>query len=198
MSRKLQIILGIIVAVIVAAGVVWLFALRDNSDSPAKTPRADKHSTSQPSTNAPTVTEPKTYNTKVYFSKHPDSDNDPTKVFSVARTSPDAGVANFALRQLIAGPTATEKASGYFSDVRVRSDPSNCGGADVKVSIADTRATVQFCRSFDAVGTLSDARANETIRATLLQFPTIKSVVVLNKGGHCQFDMSGEDRCLMQ
>src|SRR5260221_13336501 len=40
----------------------------------------------------------------VYFSKHPESENNFAAVFSVQRTSPDQGVATFAIQQPILGP----------------------------------------------------------------------------------------------
>ena len=199
MGRKVQIILSIILIMTAIAGLALIVVLRDTANHTATPADTRQQGSSQQTTNGNADTaKPKTYHVKVYFSKHPESDDDPTKVYAFTRTSPDLGLATFAVKQLISGPTNPEKAAGYFTDVRVRNDASNCGNADFTLSIKDAKATLRFCRTFDAVGTLSDGRANETIRATLLQFPTVKSVVVLSKDGHCQFDMSGEDRCMMQ
>src|SRR3954454_22216884 len=59
---------------------------------------------------------------QVYFSRDPDSLNDFTAVFPLARdvTPGDQGLAGAALEALIAGPTATEKAPGYFSGFGTR------------------------------------------------------------------------------
>jgi hypothetical protein len=45
----------------------------------------------------------------VFFSRHPDSDNNPDDVFPLPRVSPNLQVATFAINQLIAGPTAAEQ-----------------------------------------------------------------------------------------
>src|SRR5262245_21171857 len=42
---------------------------------------------------------------KTYFSKHPDSDTNPSKVFPVDRTAHSLAVATSATQQLLAGPT---------------------------------------------------------------------------------------------
>lgn len=191
MSKRSFTITAIIVAVILLASVVWFFYLKPQTSetpTPQPTQTNQQEQGTQPS-------QPTTYPVKVYFSKHPESDDDPTKTFAVDRTSPTSGVGKYALEQLIAGPTAKERDAGYFSDVKLLDDSSNCDGADFSLIIKNGVATLEFCRTFDAVGTLSDGRANETIKATFLQFPTVKKVIILGKDGHCQFDLSGEDRC---
>ena len=136
----------------------------------------------------------KTYSVKIYFSKHPDSDNHPTRTFPVYRTSPNSGVARFSLTQLIAGPTSSEKASGYFTDFKLEGQ-SNCSGSDFTISISSGIATVQFCRDVSSPGELADARMKAETEATLGQFSEITKVIVLNKGYHCLFDLSGMDLC---
>lgn len=137
----------------------------------------------------------KKYPVSVYFSKHPDSDNDPSKTFAVARVSPDIGVAKFAITELLKGPTALEQSQNFFSYVRLRDEPSNCNNADFTISIANQVATLQFCRTFDHVGSVSDGQAESSIKATLLQFPTVKKVIILNKSGDCEFNLSGLNLC---
>jgi hypothetical protein len=185
-------------ALVVAIGVAFLF-FYDSTHAPSQIQPPQTPTT--PQLQLPNVTpqtpEPTSIPVKVFFSKHPASDDDPTKTFTVDRTSPNTGVAVYAISQLIAGPTAQEASQGYFSTVRVRNDTSNCSGSDFTVTITDTVATLRFCRTFDAIGTMSDGQAQETIKATLLQFATIKKVIILTKDGNCQFDMSGENRCLM-
>ncbi len=139
---------------------------------------------------------PRGYLVKVYFSKHPDSDNDPSKTFPVDRASPTPAIGRYAISQLIAGPTSDEAALGLYSTVKVRDDSSSCSGQDFKLTIAGGVATLQFCRTFDAIGTMSDATAQATIKDTLLQFSTVKKVIILTKTGNCQFDMSGQNLCL--
>jgi spore germination protein GerM len=133
----------------------------------------------------------------VYFSRRPESDDDLTAVFPVARTAPDAGVARAAIGALIAGPTPAETEAGYFSELgRMVHGPSNCGTDDFTIRIADGTATLRFCREVSSAGIGQDARAQSAIQATLTQFATVQRVRVLSRDGDCLFDMSGENRCL--
>lgn len=144
------------------------------------------------------------YAVKVYFSQHPASDNDPTKVFAVARTSPTLGVATYAISQLLAGPTTTEQGAGYYTPwAGSLTGASNCGGADFTVTLdhrgptaAPGVATLQFCRTTQIPGDIAGPRMSATATATLLQFANIHSVVILNSTGHCFDDLSGQNKCL--
>lgn len=159
--------------------------------------------TSTPTTSAKTPT-PGAYAVKVYFSKHPDSDNDPTKVFSVRRVSPTLGVATFAIKQLLAGPDPVEKSAGYYTPWEgALTGASNCGGADFVITLdhrgstpAPGVATLQFCRTTQISGELAGARMTATAQNTLLQFSNIQKVVILNVAGDCFDDLSGQNRCL--
>jgi len=197
--NKRMLALSIFIGLLLAASLAAVF-LYQSSHAPSQNQSSQSPQTQNPQTQAPQTTSPTTEPTpipvKVFFSKHPDSDNDPTKTFPVDRTSPDLSVATYVIRQLLAGPTTKESANGYFSTVRVRSDASNCDNRDFSLVIQGGVATLRFCRTFDAIGVMSDGQAQETIMASLLQFPTIKSVIILTKDGNCQFDMSGENRCL--
>lgn len=193
MSKRNLIVTVIIVAAVLVAGVVAFWYLWPQPASAPSQP-SQTTQTSQPSKQEQPK-EPTKYPVKVYFSKHPESDEDPTRVFPVDRVASDSGVGTYAIKQLLVGPTASEQDAGYFSNVRVRDDSSNCGGADFTLKIDQGTATLQFCRTFDALGVVSDGQAEQSILATLRQFSSIKKVVVLTKDGHCQFDLSGEDHC---
>jgi hypothetical protein len=141
---------------------------------------------------------------KVFFSRHPQSDNDPTLVFAVTRSSPTAGVATFAIGQLIAGPTQTEQNQGFYTPLSASlQGTSSCGGADFTLTL-DHRgarseagtATLQFCRETLLAGDLTGARITAEITSTLEQFSTIHQVVILNQSGYCFNDLSGQNRCL--
>jgi hypothetical protein len=146
------------------------------------------------------------YPVKVYFSRHPDSDANFAAVFPMGRTSPNLGVATYAVGQLISGPTAAERQVGYFTELSaaiVRSDTSSCGGADFKITLNSRgktpeagTATLQFCRSLETGGIGADARIMSELRATLTQFSNIQRAVILTKQGDCFGDMSGANRCL--
>ena len=155
-------------------------------------------------TNAATATSSSGYPVQVYFSKHPDSDNSPTAVFAVYRISPTLGVATYAIQQLIAGPTASEKAAGYYTELTTSlGGTSSCNGADFTITL-DMKgtthvlgtATLQFCRATQLAGDLSGSRISANITRTLLQFSNITSVVILNQSGHCFDDLKGTDDCL--
>jgi hypothetical protein len=134
---------------------------------------------------------------QVFFSRHPDSDEDFSRVVPVARTATDRGVARAALEALIAGPTAPERAAGYFSEwSAMLRGPSTCGGSDFSLAIENGLATVRLCRQTTSAGIGQDARANAELEATLKQFPSVQRVRVLTTDNHCLFDMSGLDRCL--
>ncbi len=149
---------------------------------------------------------PTGYAVKVFFSKHPESDNDFTAVFAVNRTAPNLAVATYAVQQLIAGPTTAEQQAGLFTEltgVLNKSDTSICDSADFKITLnvrgttpeAGT-ATLQFCRTLSIPGIGTDARIGTELQATLKQFPTITKAVILNKQGNCLGDMSGQNLCL--
>ncbi|HKV85952.1 MAG TPA: GerMN domain-containing protein [Ktedonobacterales bacterium] len=143
-------------------------------------------------------------NVLVYFSKHPDSDSNPDAVFPVSRVSPDLGVATYAVKQLIAGPTSSEAASGYYTPiVGIFSGASNCGGADFTIALnkkgstpAQGTATLQFCRQTSLPGDLTGAYIKAELTKTLTQFATIQRVVILNISGACFDDLRGGNLCL--
>ena len=144
------------------------------------------------------------YPVKVYFSKHPDSDSDNTKVFAVNRVSPTLGVATYAIGQLIAGPTASESASGLYTELTSAiNGSSNCGGATFQITLDHKGATpetgtvtIKFCKNVTTAGIGTDARIQAEIAKTLLQFSNNHKVVILTRDGHCFGDESGMDICL--
>lgn len=194
-----KLIIGLIIVALLA-GVGILAWRQTNKTTPASTAtstsQTNKPITTPPASGAqPANTNPKTYQVKVYFSKHPESDNDPGAVFSVNRTTDNLGVAKFSVAQILLGPTATEQAAGYFTTARLRTDTSNCNGQDFKVAIVNGTATLQFCRTFDHLGVVADGQAKSELDATLKQYSSVKKVIILNKNGACEFDLSGMDLC---
>lgn len=149
------------------------------------------------------------YSVLVYFSKHPASDNDVSAVFPVKRVSPTLGVATYAMQQLIAGPTASEAASGYYTELHgALSGNSTCGGADFQINLnthidphtgvaskQNGNAVVAFCKTVSLPGDLSGGRIKTQITKTMTQFATVSSVQILNKDGHCFDDLSGQNNC---
>jgi spore germination protein GerM len=170
--------------------------------SPTATPQPTATIATATATVAPTATAAH-YPVKVYFSRHPDSDNTPTAVFAVTRVSPTLGVATFAIQQLIAGPSATERNAGYYTELTTAiSGASNCG-ADFTVTLDHRGAkaeagtvTLQFCRTVSLAGDLSGTRITAQITRTLTQFPNNQRVVILTSDGNCFDDLSGRNLCL--
>ncbi len=150
------------------------------------------------------------YPVKVFFSKTPDSENTLNAVFAVNRISPTSQVEVFSVQLLIAGPTPDERTAGYYSELNsLFSGSSQCpslgpvGGPDFTLTLntkgtsaEQGTATLKFCRATLSPGIGADARVLAELRATLLQFATIKKVVVLNVQGHCFGDQSTQDLCL--
>jgi hypothetical protein len=144
------------------------------------------------------------YPVKVYFSKHPQSDQNATAVFAVRRISPTLAVAAFTIGQLVVGPTRTETKAGYYSALAgLLHGPSDCGGPAVRImlnrrgtTVEPGTATVRFCRRSMSGGIFDDVRVRSEISRTLTQFPSIKRVVILNKFGQCFGDLSGRNTCL--
>jgi hypothetical protein len=137
----------------------------------------------------------------VYFSN---SLNNNSSVVAVTRYSPTSAVATYALQELIAGPLPAERQQGAFSEWNgLFVAPSQCGGADFTVSPnhkgptpENGTWTVKFCRAISSPGVGVDARVTTEIDRTLLQFSSIKKVVILTVTGHCFGDESGTDQCL--
>ncbi len=150
--------------------------------------------TQSPTTRQNGITDTTSHAVKVYFSKHPESDDDPGRVFPVDRTSPDSSVGKYAVAQLLRGPTASEQQSGYFATARLRNDTSTCNG-DFTLTVQAGVATLQFCKPFDHIGSISDGQAESELKATLLQFSTVQKVVILNRYGDCEFNLSGLNLC---
>jgi hypothetical protein len=206
---------GLVAAVVVVTLLAVVFAQialqRGGIAGPATVPTATHSApvaTGTPAATPATTVVPtptaKGYVVQVYFSKQPDSYNDPNAVFPVSRFSPTSGVATNAIEQLIAGPTASEKAQGYFTELSAAlTGASNCGGADFTITLnmrathpQTGAATLRFCRTLSLPGELTDARIKAEITKTLTQFPTITSVTIITREGHCFGDLSGQDKCL--
>jgi hypothetical protein len=137
---------------------------------------------------------------QVFFSRDPDSFNDFTAVFAQSRVVPGgAGLIEQTVAAHLAGPTPAEQAAGYFSDFKnlVVPGASSCKGQDFTLMVTLGIATLQLCHATSSAGIGQDARAQNEINATLMQFPGITKVIVLGATGHCLFDGSGMDLCLV-
>lgn len=178
----------IIIALLLIAAAV-LAALAWYNREPATAPSAS------PSSSAQVSVSPRATTVKVFFSKHPESDNDPSKTFAVDRTTRDSGVGKFAVAQLLAGPTTSESAAGYFTPGLDLSGASDCGGQDFSLNISGGKATLQFCRASSLRGVVADGQLESELKDTLLQFPSVQKAVILNVQGDCLFNASGMNLC---
>lgn len=138
---------------------------------------------------------------RVFFSLDDGVDRPFDAVFPFERVvyPVDRRVATAALEALIEGPTDDERARGYFSELQgVLQGDSNCGERDLALAIDDAGlATVRFCRALRGRGGIgSDAAIHAQVRATLMQFPTVKSVRLIESSGGCLGDLSGYEFCL--
>lgn len=146
---------------------------------------------------------------KVYFARHPETDNLPTAVFAVTRETTATtthGRATMALQEIFKGPSQTERTQGYYSPFDGQlALQSSCPGAfrdfDLTLNVKGSTpeqgtATLQFCRRVDIPGDLDGPRMKAMLTSTLLQFPTITKVVILNTQGSCFDDLQGANACL--
>ncbi len=131
---------------------------------------------------------------KVFFPKTPNSNTDFTYVESVWRTTTNEGIARFAIEELLEGPTDNESSKGFINAVQL-SGSSNCG-EDFTLSISQGVAKLKFCKTVVSRGVGDDARAISAVQATLKQFSTVQSVIVLDRDGNCLGDQSGQNLCL--
>jgi hypothetical protein len=144
------------------------------------------------------------YPVKVYFSRHPISEDQVGAVYAARRVAPTLGVATFAIGQLLTGPTAAEAAAGYYTELTLNyHGRSTCGPAGFTIRLnrrgsasEPGTATLRFCRSFTLPGLGAGARITAEVCATLLQFASIRRVVILTRDGSCFEDLSGRSLCL--
>ena len=201
MASKKLLYTGLILLILITAGAVafaYYQSHRPTSQPPASEPTTITAPTPTPTDTSPAIaptTTPTLHQLSVYFSKHPESDNDPSATFAVSRSTTDNGVGKFVIGELLKGPTPAEAGAGYFTTARLRSSDSNCGGPDFTLDINDSVAILKFCRTFDHLGVVADGQADSELRASLLQFSNIKRVMILNSSGNCEFDLSGLELC---
>lgn len=133
----------------------------------------------------------------VFFPATPSENGAIDAVEPVSRTTDRVDVAEFAIEQLIAGPTSKEREMGLRDEIELTGE-SNCGGENFTLSISDAgEARLQFCRDVITAGIGQDARIINAIASTLKQFSTVDRVIILDASGNCFKDLSGENRCLL-
>lgn len=178
---------------IVSAGLMLLFP----SALPSAT-SALENATTLPSINTPVNAgaraQARLNKVQVFFPKLPQSNNNFSYVEPVSRTTGSQSLARFAIEQLIAGPTKDERQKGLVGAIQLKGS-SNCA-SDFNLSISNGTARLQLCRTITSAGVGDDARAKSSLTATLKQFSSVQSVIILDRNGNCFGDMSGDNRCL--
>lgn len=112
----------------------------------------------------------------------------------VNRATSRVDVAEFAIEQIIQGPTSAEKEQGFTNIVDFRGE-STCG-KNFTINISNGIAQLQFCRTVPTAGIGEDAGIQKAVTNTLKQFNSVDQVVIFNKNGDCFKDMSGKNACL--
>jgi hypothetical protein len=124
-----------------------------------------------------------------------------TEIFSevapVTRTTDRVDVVEYAVEQLLEGPTAAEQARLRDPAVQPVGE-SICDGETFTVDLIEGTAIVQFCRDLIIGGIGDSAGFRQAILSTLTQFATVTQVVLLDKNGGCLFDASGNNDCFSQ
>ena len=114
-------------------------------------------------------------NVKAYFNNHElDPESSCEKVFPIEREVPITDApARAALDELLAGPTPMEQAAGYSTSI-------NSGVRIQSLTIQDGVAAVDFDErlGFQVGGSCRVTAIRAQITETLMQFPTVKRVVV--------------------
>jgi hypothetical protein len=129
------------------------------------------------------------------FLPKPSADNQTIGyVEPVTRATSRVDVAEFAIEQIVQGPTSTEKEQGFADLVDFRGE-STCG-ENFTVDISNGIAQLQFCRTVYTAGLGEDAGIQKAVTNTLQQFNSVDQVVILDKNGDCFKDMSGKNACL--
>ena len=195
-SRKYALVIGLLLLTLLLGAAGVYFANRQAPGTGDETSDAGQNKPPGSSLQSTPAQPPKTYDVKIYFSKHPESDDDPSATFPVHRTATDLGIASFAVSQLLKGPTRKEIDNGFFSTVQLKPADSTCNGKAFTLTIKDSLAVLRFCKPFNHLGVVADGQAESSLNATLGQFNSVKTIRILNTRGDCEFDLSGENRCL--
>jgi hypothetical protein len=203
MDIRQRLLGGIIIfflgASLISCGSTGTISIKGTPTGISSTPTSV--SSTATSTPLATIATPSIKTIKVFFSKNPDSMDDFTAVFSVTRSTTSSAVGTFALEQLLAGPTASESATGLFSQTKKLlpsgassvGSPSSCGsGISFTLSITAGVARMQFCVATSSGGIGDDARAKTEITKTLSQFSsTVSSVKICTSTNEIFGDESG-------
>jgi hypothetical protein len=126
----------------------------------------------------------------VYFAKYVESGDNDQQLASVERNIYQGqDPISSAVKELIAGPSSTEKAEGLFGGIGLNGD-SNCNDQDFKIIAEDGSIKLQFCREYSDGGVSDDALQREQIIKTISGISGQSNILVLDKSGKCLFNQS--------
>lgn len=133
----------------------------------------------------------------VFFSKTPESNEDPSKVYPVDRQfrSEEGTITHSGLSAVIAGPTAEEKAQGYFGGILLTGD-SKHDGQDFGLTVEQDTARFQFLREKENRGSVEDSRERSQLTATIQYLTGATRVILLDQDGNCLYESGGQNACL--
>lgn len=194
MHKKVVILMALgFIGVVCIVGAIAVFLLRTpaaNTNIPAAIPQ----------------TQSNIVNSKIYFSKEPQSYKDDfTYSVPVDREIDRTQPVETAIKELLKGPSASEKAQDLKSPI-VLSGESNCGGDDFRIISNSTQLGVDievvFCKDITLTGIGDSARVQSVIKKTIYALEdsaNFKSarIAVLDKTSNCIGDESGLNTCLM-
>lgn len=124
----------------------------------------------------------------IYFSKDPESFDDPEFTGFVRRTYEDnQNLVIFVINELIKGPSLSEQnEDDLFSELEL-SGESNCDGNNYEYSISSSQLELKFCKEIISSGVLMDARIKSFVEKTLLELNLFDEVVLLDRNGEPLF-----------
>jgi len=120
---------------------------------------------------------------------------DPQRTENVNRVTERTDPEVFAIEQWLAGPTGAEMAMGLLRPVTLV-NVGGCGGDQFVFSRDGGSVTVQLCGDAPSAGVGQDARTIASLEATLLPFPEIEHVALLDRTGWCVGDLNDGTGCL--
>jgi len=123
------------------------------------------------------------YNVDVYFTnleKEAAEKDGKIHVYPLKRGTNDDAVATFCLNEILKGPTEDEKSQGYYSELVF--EDGKVDAESFKIKIVNKIAYVDFAKPLKFYSDKSRDRVKLQIEQTLLQFHTIKSVVITVQG----------------
>ena len=178
MKNLLFIVAGLTAIIVILVATMLHSQPAPLPEAPAETPVVIEPE--EPEPEVPAFDSESITSVKVFFSN---SEQDPNtekceQVYAAEREiEPTLAVAKEALDQLLMGVNELEEEQKYFTNI-------NSAARVVSVAVEDGVATVMFTKEFESglAGSCRVTAVRSQVEQTLLQFPTVKSVVIKVEG----------------